>query len=98
LAVCGKCRIQILLGRLERDVPDINVLQGVLLRRLPFRQVDFNRANLGRVIDVKAGKVAVGGFEQPYLNSTALRGRIARPNLWLTWANVRLRTFAPTRR
>jgi hypothetical protein len=31
LAVCGKCRIQILLGRLERNVPDINVLQGVLL-------------------------------------------------------------------
>ncbi len=31
LAVSGKGRIQILLGRLERDVPDINVLQGVLL-------------------------------------------------------------------
>jgi hypothetical protein len=31
LAVCGKSRIQILLGRLERNVPDINVLQGVLL-------------------------------------------------------------------
>jgi hypothetical protein len=32
LAVCGKCRIQILLCGLERDVPDINILQGVLLR------------------------------------------------------------------
>jgi hypothetical protein len=31
LAVCGKSGIQILLGRLERNVPDINVLQGVLL-------------------------------------------------------------------
>jgi hypothetical protein len=31
LAVSGKSRIQILLGRLERDVPDINILQGVLL-------------------------------------------------------------------
>jgi hypothetical protein len=31
LAVCGKSRIQILLGRLERDVPDIDILQGVLL-------------------------------------------------------------------
>jgi hypothetical protein len=41
LSVCGKGRIQILLGRLERNVPDINVLQGVLLRRLPSRQVDF---------------------------------------------------------
>jgi hypothetical protein len=31
LAICGKSRIQILLGRLERNVPDINILQGVLL-------------------------------------------------------------------
>ncbi len=31
LAVSGKSRIQILLGRLERNVPDINILQGVLL-------------------------------------------------------------------
>jgi hypothetical protein len=91
LAVCGKCRIQILLGSLERNVPDINVLQGVLLRRLPFRQVDFIEAILGRVIDVKAGKVAVGGFEQPLPNSTSVGEKIA-------WAIVRLRTFVPTRR
>jgi hypothetical protein len=32
LAIRGKCRIQILLCGLERDVPDINILQGVLLR------------------------------------------------------------------
>jgi hypothetical protein len=32
LAISGKCRIQILLSRLERNVPDINVLQGVLLQ------------------------------------------------------------------
>jgi hypothetical protein len=31
LAICGKSRIQILLSRLERDVPDIDVLQDVLL-------------------------------------------------------------------
>jgi hypothetical protein len=31
LAVCGKSRIEILLGCLERNVPDIDILQGVLL-------------------------------------------------------------------
>ena len=31
LAICGKGRIQILLCRLERNVPDINILQGELL-------------------------------------------------------------------
>jgi hypothetical protein len=31
LAVCGECRIEILLGRLERNVPDIDILQNVLL-------------------------------------------------------------------
>jgi hypothetical protein len=36
LTVCRKGGIQILLGRLERNVPDINVLQGVLLNSLPF--------------------------------------------------------------
>jgi hypothetical protein len=36
LSVCGKGRIQILLCRLERNVPDIYVLQGVLLHMLPW--------------------------------------------------------------
>lgn len=45
LTVCGKCRIKILLGRLERNVPDINILQDVLLSWvqfgwLPFGQID----------------------------------------------------------
>jgi hypothetical protein len=31
LSICGKRRIEILLSRLERDVPDINILQGLLL-------------------------------------------------------------------
>jgi hypothetical protein len=39
LPICGKGRIQILLGRLERNVPDIDILQGVLLNLLPRRQV-----------------------------------------------------------
>jgi hypothetical protein len=41
LAVCGKSRIQILLGGLERDVPDINVLQGELLNFCRNGRVDF---------------------------------------------------------
>jgi hypothetical protein len=32
LAISGKCRIQILLSCLERNVPDIDILQGVLLQ------------------------------------------------------------------
>jgi hypothetical protein len=36
LAICGKSRIQILLSRLERDVPDIDILQGVLLYFCPW--------------------------------------------------------------
>jgi hypothetical protein len=35
LTIGGKGRIQILLCRLERNVPDIYILQGVLLRMLP---------------------------------------------------------------
>jgi hypothetical protein len=40
LAVCRKCGIEILLCRLERNVPDINVLQGVLLLCCPLGQVN----------------------------------------------------------
>jgi len=79
LSVCGECRIQILLGRLERDVPDINVLQGVLLNLLPLRQVDFKRGLISAGKLIEAGKVAVGGFEQPRFNSTALRGKSGWP-------------------
>jgi hypothetical protein len=45
LSVGRKRGVEILLGRLERNVPDINILQGVLLTMLPAknnrRQVNF---------------------------------------------------------
>jgi hypothetical protein len=71
LPVCGKSRIQILLCRLERDVPDIDVLQGVLLifcrsGRLISREL-ISAGNFD-----KAGKVAVGGLIQPRFHGTSL--------------------------
>jgi hypothetical protein len=74
LPVCGKSRIQILLGGLERDVPDIDVLQGVLLIFCIFcrsGRLISKRANLGRKHG-KAGKVAVGGLIQPRFHGTSL--------------------------
>jgi hypothetical protein len=91
LAVCGKCRIQILLRRLERNVPDINILQGVLLLKFcrSGRLISRELISAGKLI--KAGKVAVGGFKQPYIYPTALLSR-------LDSLIVRLRTFAPVPR
>jgi hypothetical protein len=71
LPVCGKSRIQILLGRLERDIPDIDVLQGVLLIFCRSGRLISKRANLGRKHG-KAGKVAVGGLIQPRFHGTSL--------------------------
>jgi len=63
LAVCGKGRIEVLLGSLERNVPDINILQDVLLlcvnrhRRRTHRLVSKALISAGKLIE--AGKVAV---------------------------------------
>jgi hypothetical protein len=72
LAVCGKGRIQILLSSLERNVPDIDVLQGVLLHVLPVGRVLISRGLISAGRLIKAGKVAVGGFEQPRIHISAL--------------------------
>jgi hypothetical protein len=74
LTICGKSRIQILLCRLERNVPDINILQGVLLICCRCSRFVFMRElnSAGRLI--KAGKVAVGGLEQPRFYSSAPGG------------------------
>ena len=49
LTVCGKCRIKILLGRLERNVPDINILQDVLLSWVQFGWVQFGWLPFGQI-------------------------------------------------